>query len=716
MNEELKNKFKNGMVPDEVAFGQLIDEATKETDLSGYATKEEIPVVPDVSNFITLEDIPETDLSEYAKVSDIPSLDGLLNQTAAETLYVRKDALPNFEEYAKKTDIPAPQDLSHLATKSEIPDVSSFITLEDIPPTDLSEYAKVADIPSLDGLLSSANAELLYVKKSELPDFNSFANKSEIPDISGLATKEEIPTVPDVSQFITLDEVPEVDLTPYATTEMVKDIQVTPKDFGAVGDGVSDDTQALREFFSSQHTRKHVDAGTYLITDSLEFELESNRITSDGLIVSDLVDSTVISITGNDNYISLNINGNNKASTGIYCVGENNEISDSILGNFQGEGKSAIAIKIIPNGFTRVSNNRIFKVHATGDEIRGNMIGASRAIHSEIVNFKPTDRTYISNNDISNITGEEGDAIQIISTQVDNQWTPSNTHIFGNSMREMTRRGIKIQASTVYIYDNFIEENISNYTNPVRAIDIQYSSNVSAKRNIIKTLNMSGIGITGREEGVLTNVSIMDNTIEVLGEGKSMYCTYVSESHISNNTFIGGTGLGFNHSNKVIIHKNTFKNGLDTPSAITIMSDNERMIVTDNTLISGEYHYFIQNHSPNSIVTGNHSFTDGVIRTYDTATNSIYKDNSGENPNISINGNLDNQYVSDFVNRHSNKNTVAPPLINMNQSPREVVGVYYRSGQIVLNKNVNTSGIVGWICVASGSPGIWQDIKSSPPS
>src|SRR5699024_9854750 len=156
----------------------------------------------------------------------------------------------DLSDYATKEEIPVVPDISHLATKSEIPDVSSFITLEEIPPTDLSEYAKVSDIPSLDGLLSSANAELLYVKKSELPDFNSFANKSEIPDISGLATKEEIPTVPDVSQFITLDEVPEVDLTPYATTEMVKDIQVTPKDFGAVGDGLSDDTQALRSFFS----------------------------------------------------------------------------------------------------------------------------------------------------------------------------------------------------------------------------------------------------------------------------------------------------------------------------------------------------------------------------------------------------------------------------------------------------------------------------------
>lgn len=126
MNEELKNKFKNGMIPDEIAFGQLIDEATKETDLSGYATKEEIPVVPDVSQFITLEDIPETDLSEYAKVSDIPSLTGLLSESDADALYVRKDTLPNFEEYAKKTDIPAPQDLSNYVEFEDLKNISSI--------------------------------------------------------------------------------------------------------------------------------------------------------------------------------------------------------------------------------------------------------------------------------------------------------------------------------------------------------------------------------------------------------------------------------------------------------------------------------------------------------------------------------------------------------------------------------------------------------------
>src|SRR5699024_9259673 len=102
-------------------------------------------------------------------------------------------------------EIPVVPDVSHLATKSEIPDVSSFITLEEIPPTDLSAYAKVSDIPSLDGLLSEVNAENLYVRKDSLDTvLADYAKKSEIPD---------------VSEFITLNEVPEVDLSGYATKE-----------------------------------------------------------------------------------------------------------------------------------------------------------------------------------------------------------------------------------------------------------------------------------------------------------------------------------------------------------------------------------------------------------------------------------------------------------------------------------------------------------------
>ena len=145
--EEIKIRFKNGSIPDENDFGILIDEATKKVDLTEYATKDEIPTVPDVSQFITLEDIPPTDLSDYAKISDIPSLDGLLSENTAAELYVRKDNLDTIlADYAKKTEIPT---TDHLATKEEIPDVSGFITLDEVPKVDLSEHAKKTELKSL---------------------------------------------------------------------------------------------------------------------------------------------------------------------------------------------------------------------------------------------------------------------------------------------------------------------------------------------------------------------------------------------------------------------------------------------------------------------------------------------------------------------------------------------------------------------------------------
>lgn len=146
--EEIKIRFKNGLIPDENDFGILIDEATKKIDLTEYATKDEIPTVPDVSQFITLEDIPEVDLSDYAKASDIPSLTGLLSEEDAETLYVRKDNLDTV--------------LADYAQKSEIPDVRDFITLDEIPKVDLSGHAKKTELESLQ---KHTNKELSALSK-----------------------------------------------------------------------------------------------------------------------------------------------------------------------------------------------------------------------------------------------------------------------------------------------------------------------------------------------------------------------------------------------------------------------------------------------------------------------------------------------------------------------------------------------------------------------
>lgn len=66
-----------------------------------------------------------------------------------------------------------------------IPDLKNYVTTEALN-TALQDYAKKADIPSIEGLLSKEEAQETYQPKGD------YALESAIPDISGLASKDEL--------------------------------------------------------------------------------------------------------------------------------------------------------------------------------------------------------------------------------------------------------------------------------------------------------------------------------------------------------------------------------------------------------------------------------------------------------------------------------------------------------------------------------------------
>ena len=94
-------------------------------------------------------------------------------------------------EVLKNTEV----DLTLYATKSELPtkvsqlqNDSRFITLEEVPETDLSAYAKKTDIPDVSGFITSIPSE--YVTESEL-------------NAKGYLTQEDLPESIDTSRFLT---------------------------------------------------------------------------------------------------------------------------------------------------------------------------------------------------------------------------------------------------------------------------------------------------------------------------------------------------------------------------------------------------------------------------------------------------------------------------------------------------------------------------------
>jgi hypothetical protein len=196
------------------ATEQYVDDAIAaidipETDLSDYYTKKQTDKV--VSDAVAAIDIPKTDLSNY--------------YTKAQTDSAIAAAKPNLKPYALKTDIPTVPDVSEFITMEDVEDKgyltehqqlktingesivgSGNIIIEggtesinevyvgDDEPTDANveiwiapnavgaEYALKSDIPSLDG----------YAKTTDIPDVSGYALKSEIPDVSGYQTEAQV--------------------------------------------------------------------------------------------------------------------------------------------------------------------------------------------------------------------------------------------------------------------------------------------------------------------------------------------------------------------------------------------------------------------------------------------------------------------------------------------------------------------------------------------
>lgn len=259
-----------------------IDPSTVNIDLSDYAKKTDIPVVPAIAldvdkRVLTVDDkqitIPNSvDLSAYAKKSDIPSVvydpttktltvDGqavklpadidlsnyydkaeidskLVNLNTNEpvdlTAYVRKEDLA---DYARKDDIP-------VVPKIELDTEKRQLTVDgqeiNIPSTvDLSQYAKKSDVPNV---ALDVNARTITIDGASInvPDAvdlsgyltvtdadAKYANKADIKDVSidvnsrTIKIGDDTLTVPaevDLSQYAKSGDVPKVELNTFTRT------------------------------------------------------------------------------------------------------------------------------------------------------------------------------------------------------------------------------------------------------------------------------------------------------------------------------------------------------------------------------------------------------------------------------------------------------------------------------------------------------------------
>ena len=135
----------------------------------------------------------EVDLSGYATV-DALKLKADLTHTHDQYLTKVPDEYITETELTAKGYLTEHQDISNLALKSEIPDVSSFITSDDLP----TVPTKVSDLANDKNYISSIPSE--YVTETELT-----AKKYLTSVPSTYALKTDIPTVPTKTSDLTND-------------------------------------------------------------------------------------------------------------------------------------------------------------------------------------------------------------------------------------------------------------------------------------------------------------------------------------------------------------------------------------------------------------------------------------------------------------------------------------------------------------------------------
>ena len=198
------------------ATKQALDAYALKTDLTGYAKKSDLPAPVDLTGYAKKADLPDISgletkadhandvkkinetLETYAKKSDLPSTDGLETQANHEADVDKlnkaldskadKTALDN---YALKSDVPAPVDLTGYAKKSDLPTIPS-----------LDGYAKTADLAAYE---TSANHKADIDKLNE-----ALSNKADV---------SAIPALPDMSKYALKTDLKNVDLTGYLTKD-----------------------------------------------------------------------------------------------------------------------------------------------------------------------------------------------------------------------------------------------------------------------------------------------------------------------------------------------------------------------------------------------------------------------------------------------------------------------------------------------------------------
>ena len=295
-----------------------------------------------------------------------------------------------------------------------------------------------------------------------------------------------------------------------------------PEDFGAVGDGTTDDTAALQAWLASDSLSLRMGAGTYLATRPLTSTQAGRAIWADGgWIKSTALEQPALTVTGTNTRVRLGVNGTNKARVGIMVKAGGCDTSGSEVVDCRSTTSTAAGIWAETAFGFRCVGARIERIHSAGNMTTGDSNGAARGIYlggSGIVAARPS---LIADNEITDITGEEGDSIQVIAT-VSDTTQPFGSMLCtvrGNTITNFSRRAIKIQASDVAVLENSCTDLTTTANGSEhRVIYVLNTDGCRVERNFVRVARAFTGGVSVTNEGGVRDARhtvVRDNIVAV---------------------------------------------------------------------------------------------------------------------------------------------------------------------------------------------------------
>ncbi|MUU72423.1 glycosyl hydrolase family 28-related protein [Pseudarthrobacter sp. GA104] len=541
---------------------------------------------------------------------------------------------------------------------------------------------------------------------------NTYVPLAEKGAPSGVATldlESKVPALqlPDLStKYATLD--------PQGRQPVRKgELFINVKDYGAVGDGIADDSPGLQAALNAASAGCTVffPPGTYRLVSTLSSAVPQVRLVGTGIIRAATAEMTMLTLTGSGTRASVHLDGADKAAVGMRISSPACEVVDGRLENFRSVTGGAIAVRVETDGGVLIERNVIANVTAVGDQVPGNSVGAARAV---LVTSQSaaSGSTVVRHNRISNILGEEGDAIQILFGL--SPFLTARAMVSGNLIETVSRRAIKVQGADCSVTDNTYKHLGPAPSGTAAAlIDVIHSDRVLVAGNVLDAAYFTGIQAVGQPLKS-AGVQIIDNVVRSGTTKPGIYLENVVHSQVQGNTVEGGsTAVCMTGSSDMNIISNILKGIEPAGNGMRILSSCSRMVIAGNVANGVARIWMIQNDSPGAHVRDNvnaaTSGTGGCVRATLTSKGSVYRGNASLNGGAGVYAEAyDDMVVS--MNRGSSGTGSGDVFWTTAIPSTEQPGMTHNRGDVAYNRTPTAGGTVGWICVAAGKPGIWKSL------